>query len=266
VAPTSPQYLPPGPPGPPETPTAEPAGSSWPGVGADLRNLLILMAITALIIFVVLQQCSPTQKIALCQTVPPATIGLPPDWQPSPHSQSESEEPDYSVEQALSNLIVVLETFERDNPTRPVHVNEQFNIAATIRTYLRKQEVGLVMETPISWALVRLTISDRLAATLAEPPPQEGQKRAFIVSPSDPQEQVISNCEPNTWTWQVTPQIPNDQILSVTFDAILTIDGKQEKRTLETYDEGHGGELVVHVDPERKELLGGWIGKVLDKF
>jgi len=226
------------------------------------------MTIAAFIIFVVLYQCSPTRpsfQETLCQTIPPATVGLPPDWQIWPHSPSESDEPDYTIQQALYNLIIVLEAFEPDRA--PARVNEPFNVTATIQTYLRKQEVGLVKETPIYWALEKLTISDRLAATLvdARRRPTWRQRRAFVVSPTDQQEQGISNCKPTSWTWQVIPKVAgNDRVLRLNFYATIILNGVPQKLTVDRYYEEH-----LHVYPKRKEPVGEWfdlIRKTLRTF
>jgi len=222
------------------------------GIGTDLRNILIVVAIAAFIIFVVVRQCSTPAlppKEMVCQTVPPATIGLPPDWRILPHSLNTSDEPDDAIEQALSNLIIApLVPFKPFNGSDRVRQNKSFYIEATMRTYLRKREVRLK-------STEHLTISDSVEATLLG-------DSSFQVSPRDPQRQRISNCKSTTWTWQVTPQIAKDnQVLKLRFDAIITINDEQTKRVPKTIFESR-----LDVAPEQPEPSGGpdWIRKMSD--
>lgn len=246
------EYPPPGPPSPQQTPSTEPAGSSTLGIGTDLRNILIVMAIAAFIIFIVVRQCStpavPPKEMP-CQTLPPATIGLPPDWRILPHSQGIADEPDDTIEQALSNLIITpVEPFKPFNGSDAVRQNKSFDVEATMRTYLRKREVRLK-------STEHLTISDYVEATLLG-------DSSFQVSPSGPQAQKISNCKPTTWIWRVTPQIPkNDQVLKLRFDAIITINDEQTKRIVKAVFESH-----LDVAPEQREPSSGldWIRKMSD--
>ncbi len=57
-----------------------------------------------------------------------------------------------------------------------------------------------------------IKVADRMIATLTG-------GGAFDVSPSGPQQQLISNQQVTTWTWVVTPKQPGSQFLILSFDA-----------------------------------------------
>jgi hypothetical protein len=73
-----------------------------------------------------------------------------------------------------------------------------------------------------------LSVADRMSATLSG-------GGAFDVSPSGPQQQLISRQQVTTWTWEVTPKQVGSQYLILSFDAVLTIDGKDGIRNINTF-------------------------------
>jgi hypothetical protein len=74
----------------------------------------------------------------------------------------------------------------------------------------------------------RIQVADRMAATLSG-------GAAFDVSPSGPQQQLISHTQVTTWTWEVTAKQPGTQYLLLSVDAILTVDGKEGTRNINTF-------------------------------
>jgi hypothetical protein len=73
-----------------------------------------------------------------------------------------------------------------------------------------------------------IKVSDRMTATLIG-------GGAFDVLPSGPQQQFISKKEVTTWTWVVTPKQGGTQFLMLSFDAVLSVDGKDGMRTINTF-------------------------------
>ena len=57
---------------------------------------------------------------------------------------------------------------------------------------------------------------------------------AFDISPSGPQIQWISQKEVTTWTWDVTPKTSGTQYLILSFDALITVNGKDGTRNVNT--------------------------------
>ncbi len=72
-----------------------------------------------------------------------------------------------------------------------------------------------------------LQVSDKMAATL-------NGGDAFDVSPAGPQAQLISQVETTTWTWTVTPKLSGTQFLILSFDALITVNGQEGARTVNT--------------------------------
>jgi hypothetical protein len=73
-----------------------------------------------------------------------------------------------------------------------------------------------------------IAVADRMAATLYG-------GAAFDVSPSGPQPQFISHQQVTSWTWEVTPKQAGTQFLIMSLDAVLTVDGKEGTRNINTF-------------------------------
>jgi hypothetical protein len=56
----------------------------------------------------------------------------------------------------------------------------------------------------------------------------------FDVSPSGPQIQFISSNDTSVWAWTITAKTASPQFLILSFDAPLTIDGKEGSRNVNT--------------------------------
>jgi hypothetical protein len=72
-----------------------------------------------------------------------------------------------------------------------------------------------------------LLVSDKMVAML-------NGAGAFEISPSGPQTQLISRIDTTTWTWTITPKQAGSQFLLLSFDAIISINGKEGTRTINT--------------------------------
>lgn len=72
-----------------------------------------------------------------------------------------------------------------------------------------------------------LQVSDHMQATLTG-------GGAFDVTPAGPQSQWISTAGTTTWHWLVTPKLTGEQFLTLTMDAIITIDGQKDTRNVTT--------------------------------
>jgi hypothetical protein len=73
-----------------------------------------------------------------------------------------------------------------------------------------------------------LLVADRMNATLSG-------GSSLEVSPSGPQQQMISHQQVTTWAWQVTPKQAGTQYLLLSFDAVFTIHGKEGTRNINTF-------------------------------
>ena len=86
---------------------------------------------------------------------------------------------------------------------------------------------SLVVESGGDVTVYDLKVSDRMVATLSG-------GSAFDVSPTTSAEQWISEKEPTRWAWVVTAKAVGEQFLVLSFDAVISIDGKDDKRSITT--------------------------------
>jgi len=129
-----------------------------------------------------------------------------------------------TVDEALASMKaakVAFNTPERGTVAKPMVVE------AVLSTHLPAEALKVRIEAEGKVGVADLTVSDRMAATLAG-------GAAFDVSPAGPQEQWVPDSQETRWTWTVTPRAVGDQILTISFDAILTINGKEGRRTVNT--------------------------------
>jgi hypothetical protein len=132
------------------------------------------------------------------------------------------------------------------NTPEQTHVGEELSVQATLSTTLKAEELTPLVTEPGKVETAPLKVSKRMIATLAG-------GSAFDVSPSGPVTQWVSESEPTTWTWIVTPKNVGEQFLILTFDAIITIDGKDDKRSLRTFKKR------INVEVGWPHTLGEWI-------
>src|SRR6266496_1907910 len=91
-----------------------------------------------------------------------------------------------------------------------------------------------------------LSVADRMSASLFG-------GGAFDVSPSGPQQQLISRQQVTSWTWDVTPKQTGTQYLILSFDAVLTVDGKDGTRNINTFKRS------IEVEVGWPETPGEWL-------
>lgn len=149
-----------------------------------------------------------------------------------------------TVDQALARLQSANMAFNAPDHAR---VGKPVVIEAKLSTRLSQEEMKVSIEEAGTVRTATLKVSDRMAATLVG-------GDSFDVSPTGPQEQWISDTEPTSWTWQVTPKlVGEDQLLLLTFDALISINGKEDRRTINTL------KARINVDVGWPETLGEWL-------
>lgn len=149
-----------------------------------------------------------------------------------------------TVDQALARLQSANMAFNAPDHAR---VGKPVVIEAKLSTRLSQEEIKVSIEEAGTIKTATLKVSDRMVATLVG-------GEAFDVSPPGPQEQWISDAEPTGWTWQVTPKlVGEDQLLLLTFDALISVNGKEDKRTINTL------KAHINVDVGWPETVGEWL-------
>jgi hypothetical protein len=151
--------------------------------------------------------------------------------------------PAITVDDALQTLRAGNVAF---NTPEKARVGKQFIVEAKLSTHLHREEMEVLIEEPGKREVATLKVSDRMAATLTG-------GSAFEVSPSGPQEQWISDKEPTEWHWQVTPKSAGEQILILSFDAKISLNGKENSRTINTF------KRHISIDVGWPETVGEWL-------
>lgn len=101
-----------------------------------------------------------------------------------------------------------------------------------------------------------IKISERMAATLT------GGSAFDVVAVQSPT-QFVSSEQPTTWRWEVTPKSEGEQTLILAFDALLTISGKDDRRSINTFKH----KIVVEVGwPETPGEWAEFIKKNFENF
>jgi hypothetical protein len=148
-----------------------------------------------------------------------------------------------TLDQALTQLPTGYVGF---NTPEKAHVGKQFIVEAKLSLRLPKEEIQVLIDEPGKREVESLKIAKRMVATL------EGGL-AFDISPSGPQQQWISERETSDWVWQVTPKTVGEQTLVLSFDAIISLDGKEDKRKFNTF------KRRIDVDVGWPETWGEWL-------
>lgn len=148
-----------------------------------------------------------------------------------------------AVDQALADLVDANIAF---NVPDHAAINKALVIEAKLSTKLDQDQLKKLIDEAGASEGASLKIADRMAATLSG-------GSAFDISPSGPQEQWISKSDTTGWTWEVTPKSAGAQILILSFDAILTIDGKDDRRTINTFKK------TISVDVSKTETIEDWL-------
>jgi hypothetical protein len=100
-------------------------------------------------------------------------------------------------------------------------------VEAKLSTTLSPSELKSQLTEAGNKEVAGLDVGDRMSATL-------NGGAAFDISPSGPQVQWISEQQVTTWTWNVTPKTAGTQYLILSFDAVITLNGKDANRNIRT--------------------------------
>jgi hypothetical protein len=178
----------------------------------------------------------------------PQSLDIPPASPPAfrPAFPSSSPPPPHglgTVDEALENLRAANVAFNTPDKAR---VGKQFIVEAKLSTHLHPEEMKVLIGEPGKREVATLKVSDRMVATLSG-------GSAFDVSPSGPKEQWISDKELTEWDWQITPKSVGEQILILSFDAIISVNGKEDRRTINTF------KRRINVDVGWPETVGEWL-------
>ena len=143
----------------------------------------------------------------------------------SPASQTPSSNATSSpLDVALNKLVAGNIVF--NNPER-MTVGRSRIVEVKLSTRLSPDELKSKLTEAGKKESAELKVGDRMSATL-------NGGGAFDISPSVPQVQWIDQTQVTTWAWSVTPKLVGTQYLLLTFDAVISIDGKDGTRNVST--------------------------------
>jgi hypothetical protein len=148
-----------------------------------------------------------------------------------------------AIDRALARLAIGKVAFNAIDHAR---VGRPLVVEAKLSANLTPDELALRVVEAGKVEVVTLRISDRMVATLSG-------GTAFDVSPNTPAEQWVSKNETTSWSWLVTPKTVGEQLLILSFDAVISIDGKDDKRSIMTL------KRAIDVDVGWPETLGEWL-------
>jgi hypothetical protein len=148
-----------------------------------------------------------------------------------------------AIDRALARLAIGKVAF---NVVEHARVGRPLVVEAKLSANLTPDELALQVVEAGKVEVVTLRISDRMVATLSG-------GSAFDVSPNTPAEQWVSKNETTSWNWLVTPKTVGEQLLILSFDAVISIDGKDDKRSIMTL------KRAIDVDVGWPETLGEWL-------
>jgi hypothetical protein len=152
-------------------------------------------------------------------TIPPSPL---PSLQPSPPTTPKETPSSSPLDAALRRLVKGNIAFT--NP-RQMRVGETGEVEALIAATIPADELMNQLTVEGRRENASLLISDRMEATLTG-------GGAFDVAPAGPQTQWISKDSPTRWHWLVTPKLTGPQYLTLSVDAIITINGEKDVRNI----------------------------------
>lgn len=153
-----------------------------------------------------------------------------------------------AVDEALARLRAANVAF---NVPEHARVSTPLTIEAKLSTHLNQEELKKLVSEAGKLEASSLKASGRMIATLSG--------AAFKIAPSGPQEQLVSDKEVTSWTWQATPDQPGIQTLILNFDAIITINEKDSKRTISTLKK------TISVDVGPPNSILAWL-ELINKY
>jgi len=162
---------------------------------------------------------------------------------PAADPEQVTARPPITIDQALDELKSATVAF---NTPAVARVGKQVIVEAKLSTRLSASEVKVLIGEPGNVEVGTLKVSDRMLAILSG-------GSAFDVAPSGPQAQWASDKTPTGWTWQVTPKQVGEQILILSFEAVITINGKEDNRTVNTFKRS------INVEVGWPQTFGEWL-------
>jgi len=129
-----------------------------------------------------------------------------------------------ALDDALKKLVAGNVAF--NNPQR-MTVSRPNLVEVKLSTTLSPSQLKAQLTEEGGKEVEGLSVGDRMSATL-------NGGAAFDIAPSGPQTQWISQTNVTTWTWNVTPKLSGTQYLILSFDAVISINGKDGIRNVRT--------------------------------
>jgi transcriptional regulator with XRE-family HTH domain len=148
-----------------------------------------------------------------------------------------------TLDEALAHLPTANVAFNTPDKAR---VGKSFIVEAKISTSLKPIDLQILISEAGKIEVGTLKVSDRMVGSLSG-------GSAFVVTPNIPIEQGISYTDTTNWTWQVTPTSRGEQLLILSFDALIDVNGKQTRRTINTF------KRHINVDVSWPETVGEWL-------
>jgi hypothetical protein len=181
--------------------------------------------------------------------LPPTPSPTPPDTPTSPPSSPPSRVGSAPVSPLDLQLKKLAQGNIAFNNPEKMRVGETAEIEAKLAVTIPADELMGLLNAAGKRESASLEVSDHMQATLTG-------GAAFDVSPAGPQSQWISKDAPTTWHWLVTPKLTGPQFLTLSVDAIITINGDKDTRNITTLTRS------IEVDvahPHNEEEWVAWI-------
>ena len=137
--------------------------------------------------------------------------------------------------------------------------NLAFNVPKTIRLG-STAEIQLLISTEQTIRQLRAKITAlgaKAGATIRVAPRMEARLTGlgFKILENTPEVQAIGGPGPTEWTWDVEPNVSGTRQLHLTVSALITVDGKETPRTIETFDR------VIQIHVTFMDRLSGFAGR-----
>lgn len=175
---------------------------------------------------------------------PPATSSTPPEPTATPHRPVKPLSS--PLDEALQKLVKGNIAF--NNPQQ-MRIGETGEVEAIIAVTVPADELMNALTVEGKRENASLLVSDRMQAALTG-------GGAFDVAPTGPQTQWLSKDAPTVWHWLVTPKLTGPQFLTLSVDAIITINGEKDTRNITTLTR----QIAVEVArPHNEEEWFAWV-------
>ncbi len=106
-----------------------------------------------------------------------------------------------------------------------IGMNSQVQLLMSVKDEIAELEAQITEPGVVVSA--RVSVSQTMRATL--------KGTGFIITAVTDEEQIIPTTERSEWLWNVKPTSGGTQVLQLTLTAVLDVDGKQAKRTINTF-------------------------------